>query len=72
MELAETASTMRHEALAGAPSPVKLRQTYSRDVFADVPNLSIETATKCLRIGSFGVAIGPHCVANLYKGACNK
>ncbi len=38
-------------------------------LFADVPNLSIENATKkCLRIGSYGVAIGPHCVANLYKG----
>ncbi len=30
----------------GAPNPVKLRQTYSRDAFGDVPNLSIENATK--------------------------
>ncbi len=30
-------------------------------IFADVPNLSIENATKCLSIGSYGVAIGPHC-----------
>ncbi len=39
-------------------------------LFADVPNLSIENATtvKCLRIGSCRVAIGPHCVANLYQG----
>ncbi len=37
-------------------------------LFADVPNLSIENATKCLRIGSYGVAIGPRCAANLYKG----
>ncbi len=27
-----------------------------------------ECYKKCLRIGSYGVAIGPHCVANLYKG----
>ncbi len=32
MELAETRLTYAR-ALAGAPSPVKLRQTYSRDVF---------------------------------------
>ncbi len=31
---------------------------------------TIENATvlKCLRIGSCGIAIGPHCVANLYQG----
>ncbi len=39
----------------GAPNPVKLRQTYSRDAFGDVPNLSIENATKCVRIESYGV-----------------
>ncbi len=29
---------------------------------------SSEATRTCLRIGSYGVAIGPHCVANLYKG----
>ncbi len=67
MELAGTRPTQAR-APPGVPSPVKLRQTYPRDAFADVSNLSIENATKCLRIGSYGVAIGPHCVANLYKG----
>ncbi len=37
-------------------------------LFADVPNTSIENAKKCLRIGSYIVAIGHHCAANLYKG----
>ncbi len=38
-------------------------------LFADVPNLNYRKRYKtCLRIGSYGVAIGPHCVANLYKG----
>ncbi len=31
-----------------------------------------KTLLKCLRIGSCGVAIRPHCVANLYQGSCNK
>ncbi len=49
----------------GAPSPVKLRhETLSQNV----PNLSIENATKMSKDRSYGVAIGPHCVANLYKG----
>ncbi len=37
-------------------------------LFADVPNLSIENATKMSKVGSCGVAIGPYCVANLYQG----
>ncbi len=59
MELAEARPT-HARAPPGAPSPVKLRQTYPRDAFREVS----KTLQTCLRI----VAIGPHCVANLYKG----
>ncbi len=53
----------------GAPSPVKLRQTCSRDAFRRRTKSKYrKTLQTCLRIGSYGVAIGPHCVANLYKG----
>ncbi len=53
----------------GAPSPVKLRQTYSQDAFRRRTKSKYrESYKKCLRIGSYGAAISPHCVANLYKG----
>ncbi len=53
----------------GAPSPVKLRQTHPRDAFRRRTKSKYRKRYKtCLRIGSYGVAIGPHCVAKLYKG----
>ncbi len=53
----------------GAPSPVKLRRTYTRDAVRRRTNYKYrERYKKCPRIDSYGVAIGPHCVANLYKG----
>ncbi len=42
------------------PTHETLSQTYQIKVS--------RTQQKCLRIGSYGVAIGRHCVANLYKG----
>ncbi len=68
MELAGTRPT-HARAPPGAPVLLNCVRTTHETLFADVPNLSIENAKKkCLRIGSYGVAIGPHCVANLYKG----
>ncbi len=69
MELAGTRAT-HARAPPGALSHVKLTSDLLTRRFSQTYQiLRIENATKkCLRIGSYGEAIGRHCVANLYKG----
>ncbi len=68
MELAGTRPT-HARAPPGAPSHAKLRQTYPRDAFRRrTKSKYLKRYKHVLRIGSYGVAIGLHCVANLYKG----
>ncbi len=67
MELAGKCPT-RAKAPPGALRHVKSASILLTRRFSPTYKTKVsKTLLKCLRIGSCGVAIGPHCVANLYQ-----